>query len=126
MGFKRVKSGLQVAEIPETDGLVGRSCSQDCLRRRVERDGVDGIAMLALRRCSSACRVRLPNIDNLESNVVRYCTDEGGVERMVLNIVDNRRMMCIGFSRIQMFVPFSISVQVPAIPLALEERAQKK
>lgn len=74
--FQGVELGLEVPEIPQANSLVCGTGSQDRLCCRIEGDGINSIAVLALRRCSRTSRVSRANIKDLESNIIGDSSDE--------------------------------------------------
>ena len=62
---------------------------------------------------SRTSRIRFSNIDDLQSDIVGNGADERGVERVVLDIVNDRVMMGIRSSRLESLVVLGVCGQVP-------------
>lgn len=119
VAFERVQFRLEIPQIPQTDGLVGRTSGQDCLGSRIERDRVDGVTVLALGRGSGASGVSSTNVENLKCDVIRNGTDQRRVQWVVLDIVHNRGMVGVGASWTKGFVALSVGGQVPAFDVSI-------
>lgn len=70
--------------------------------------------MLAFRRGSRAGRFRLTDIEDLKGDVIGHRTDEGRVERVVLDIVDNGRVVGVGPRGFEGLVALGVSCEIPA------------
>lgn len=113
MSFERVQFRLEIPQIPQSDGFVRGTRGQDCLCGRIERDRVDGVAMLGLSRSSGTSSVGSTDVENLECDVVGDSTNKRRVEGVVLNVVDNRGMVGIGAGWTKSFVALGVCRQVP-------------
>lgn len=70
--------------------------------------------MLTLGRSSGrTSRVRFPNIDDLESDIVGYGADERRMKGVVLDIVDYRAVVCVRARRLEGLVTLRVCRQVP-------------
>ncbi|KAL3706287.1 hypothetical protein TMatcc_007297 [Talaromyces marneffei ATCC 18224] len=118
MAFKRMQFGFQVAKIEQSYGLVCRSCSQDGFGSGIECDRIDGIPVLSLCNSGSSGCVGISNIDDLKGNVVRHRTDQRCVERVVLDVVHNGRVMRISPGRSDGFVAFGVCFYIPALTIS--------
>lgn len=70
--------------------------------------------MLALGG-SSGCtsRVCFPNIDDLESDIVGYGANKRRMEGVVLDVVDDRAVVCVRARRLEGLVTLRVCRQVP-------------
>lgn len=101
VALERVHFLLDVSDVPDADCFVGRSRSNKHLRGRVESQGIDGIEMATLGdECCLVC-VPLSDIDNLQSLIIRDRADEALGDGMVLDVVDNLRVVSVPASRPQ-------------------------
>ena len=119
MTLQRVQLRLQISQIPQANGLVCRSSGQNSLCRRIEGDRVDRIAVLTGRRGGSLSRVRSADIQDLKGDIIGDGADEGRVKRVVLDIIDDRRMVGIGASRTNGFVALGVGGKVPLFHISI-------
>lgn len=112
MTFKGVELVLEIPQIPETDCLVARSRGQNELRGRVERQGIDRIGMANCLDGGFGI-AGLPDIKNLESQIVGHRANEGLVQWVILDVVDDGSMMCICASGFNMVILTTYSFKVP-------------
>lgn len=115
VAFQRVEFCLEVTQIPQPNRLVCRPCRQNRLGGGVEGDRVDSVAVLALGQGSCAIRLGGTGVQNLERDVVGDGSDKRGVEGVVLDIIDDRRMVGISSGRSDCLVALGVCGEVPAI-----------
>lgn len=113
MAFKGVKLRFEVTQIPKTDRFVRRPGGQDGFGSGVEGDRVDGITMLALGNSCCTVRLGLSNVKDLKGDIIRHRANEGGMKRVVLDIIDNRCMVGVGSGGLERFVALLEGRQVP-------------
>lgn len=115
VALERVEFLLQVTQIPDGDGLVCGTSSQNGLRGRVEGKRIDGIAVLALSGGGRASGVILAGIENLERDIIGNSSDERGVKRVILNVIDNRGVVSEGTAGSDGLVALGVCSDVPVV-----------
>ena len=113
VAFQGVHLLTHIAQIPQTNSLVGRGGGYNVLAGGVERQGVDGIAVAVARNQRCAVFDRLPHVYDLQGEVVRHTAHKALGDGVVLHVVDDlcvvrkpaRRLDDLAASRGRLQVP---------------------
>ena len=90
VALEGVQFEFEVAQVPDADGVVGAAGCDDAFGRGAEGDGVDGVAVLVGGGGDGGARgVIFACIEDLHGDVVRDAANQGRVQGVVLDVVDN-------------------------------------
>lgn len=104
MTHQRVQLDLEIAKVPQPDSLIRRTAGEKILGGWIECKSVDCVSMTIDRLDCCRGRRRIPNVQDLEREVIRYAPDQGGMQWMMLYVVDNSSVMCVGPRSVKRFV----------------------
>lgn len=106
---------VEIAKIPQADGVISRASCENAFELRVEGDAVQGVCVCLFLAVKGGLVHGHARVGNLPCAVVRDATDEEAVNRMVLNIVDYGGVRRVGSGRSNLRIALGeAALQIPS------------